>query len=93
MNHEMPQKGSSAITVRNLPPSVSKALRDKARKERLSLNKAVVRLLEEAIGGGGKGMALHHDLDRFFGGWSKGEADTFDSALREQREVDPEMWK
>jgi hypothetical protein len=93
MIHEMSQRGSSAITVRNLPPSVSKALREKARKERLSLNKAVVRLLEEAVGGGGKGRALHHDLDRFFGGWSRGEADTFDSALREQREVDPEVWK
>jgi hypothetical protein len=84
----MRPKGSSAITVRNLPPSVSKAVRQKARKERLSLNKAVVRLLEEAVGGG-KGRALHHDLDRFFGGWSKSEADTFDSALRAQRDVDP----
>ncbi len=93
MSHEMPQKGSGAITVRNLPPSVSKALREKARKERLSLNKAIVRLLEEAVGGGAKGRVRHHDLDRFFGGWSKAEADTFDSALREQREIDPEMWK
>jgi hypothetical protein len=93
MNHDMPQKGSSAITVRNLPPSVSKVLREKARNERLSLNKAIVRLLEEAVGGGGKGRVLYHDLDRFFGGWSKGEADAFDSAVREQREIDPEMWK
>ena len=93
MSHKMPQKGSSAITVRNLPPSVSKAVREKARKDRLSLNKAIVRLLEEAVGGREKERALHHDLDRFFGGWSKGDADTFDSALREQREIDPEMWK
>jgi predicted HicB family RNase H-like nuclease len=39
-----------AITVRNLPPAVAKAVKEKARREGLSLNKAVVRLLEEATG-------------------------------------------
>ena len=40
----------NAITVRNLPPAVAKAVKEKARKEKLSLNKAIVRLLEEATG-------------------------------------------
>jgi len=40
----------NAITVRNLPPAVAKAVRQKAKKEKLSLNKAVVKLLEEATG-------------------------------------------
>jgi len=25
--------------------------------------------------------------------WTKEEADAFDEALREQRQIDPEMWK
>jgi len=84
----------SAITVRNLPPMVAKAIREKARKERLSLNKAVIRLLEEATGATpDKNKVAHHDLDRFFGTWTKKEADAFDQALREQRQVEPEMWK
>lgn len=85
----------SAITVRNLPPKVAKAIQEKARKERLSLNKAVVRLLEEATGAAPRGpkRLVHHDLDRFFGSWTKEQADTFDKALKEQRQVDPEMWK
>lgn len=85
----------SAITVRNLPPKVAKAIREKARRERLSLNKAVVSLLEEATGAVVRGpkRLVHHDLDRFFGTWTKEEADTFDRALKEQRQVDPEMWK
>ncbi len=83
-----------AITVRNLPPKVARAIREKARKERLSLNKAVVKLLEQATGEGhGSKKAVHHDLDRFFGTWTKEEADAFDEALREQRQVEPEMWK
>ena len=42
----------NAITVRNLPPAVAKAVREKARKEKLSLNKAIVKLLEEATATG-----------------------------------------
>ena len=84
----------NAITVRNLPPAVAKAVREKARKEKLSLNKAIVKLLEEATGvGSGKRRAVRHDLDRFFGTWTGEEAAAFDQALREQRQIDPEMWE
>jgi hypothetical protein len=85
-----------AITVRKLPGPVAKAVQDKARKERRSLNQTVVSLLEEATGHApkkNKTATLHHDLDRFFGGWTKEEADEFDRALREQRQIEPEMWK
>ena len=81
----------NAITVRNLPPAVAKAVREKARKERLSLNKAVARLLEEAAGAEPVKKVVRHDLDRFFGTWTKKEADACDEALREQRQIDPEM--
>ena len=84
----------NAITVRNLPPAVAKAVRERARAQKLSLNKAIVSLLEEATGAGtAKKRIAHHDLDRFFGTWTKEEADAFDEALREQRQIDPEMWK
>jgi DNA-binding ferritin-like protein (Dps family) len=84
----------SAITLRNLPPRVAKAIREKARKERLSMNKTVIKLLEEATGATPEAKrVVHHDLDRFFGTWTKEEADAFDEALREQRQIEPEMWK
>ncbi len=83
-----------AITVRNLPSEVARAIREKARRERLSLNKAVIRLLEEATGlEKTRKKVVHHDLDRFFGTWTSREADAFDEALREQRQVEPETWK
>lgn len=82
----------NAITVRNLPPAVAKAVREKARKEGLSLNKAVVKLLEEATGAEPT-KDLHHDLDHHAGSWSEDEYREFMEVLREQRQVDPEMWK
>jgi hypothetical protein len=74
--------------------SRGQAVRDKARKERLSLSRAVERLLEEATGTSkGTERVVHHDLDRFFGTWTKREADSFDESLREQRQIEPKMWK
>jgi hypothetical protein len=74
---------------------VAKAVKEKARKERLSLNKAIVRLLEEATGRAEpkRKKTLHHDLDHLAGSWSQAEYRQFIEALREQRQVDPEMWK
>ncbi len=84
----------NAITVRNLPPAVAKAVKEKARKEKLSLNKAIVKLLEEATGSDpGKKKAIHHDLDHLAGTWSQAEYEEFMASLREHRQVDPEMWK
>jgi hypothetical protein len=84
-----------AITVRNLPPELARAIRQKAKQERTSLNRTVISLLEEATGLGrpAKKVVLHHDLDHLFGCWSKEEYEEFNEALREQRQIDPEMWK
>ena len=83
----------SAITVRNLPPAVVKAVKEKARREKLSLNKAIVALLEEAtVSRTGKNVR-HRDLDHLAGSWSEQEYEQITSAVREQRQVDPEMWK
>jgi len=84
-----------AITVRNLPPDLARAIRQKAKQERTSLNRTVISLLEEATGLGrpAKKAVLHHDLDHLFGCWSTEEYEEFNEALREQRRIDPEMWK
>jgi len=87
----------NAITVRNLPPAVARAVKEKARKEKLSLNKAIIKLLEEATGqrkDRPTKPVVHHDLDHLFGVWTKEEADEFDAFLKEHRSIlDPEMWK
>lgn len=82
-----------AITLRNLPPEVAKVVKQKARKERLSLNRAIIRLLEQATGGSGSPREIHHDLDHLAGRWSEQEYRDFVEALRDQRRIDPEMWR
>ena len=96
MMHRMMQKqGGLTITVRNLPPAVAQRIRDKAAKDGLSLNRAVIALLEESLGLSAKERRarLHHDLDDLAGIWTKEEAVEFDSALREQRKIDEELWQ
>lgn len=84
----------NAITVRNLPPAVARAVKEKARKEKLSLNKTIVKLLEAATGAQkGNTKVVHHDLDHLAGTWTEAEYQEFMAALREQRQIDPEMWK
>lgn len=85
----------NAITVRNLPPQVARAVRAKARREGLSLNRTVVKLLEEATGARARGapVTLHRELDHLSGAWSQAQFEEFQEALDEQRAIDPDMWK
>jgi hypothetical protein len=85
-----------AITVRNLPPNVTKAIREKAKREGLSLNRTVAKLLAQATGHAEPGRAsslVQDDLDEFSGVWTKQEAEEFDASLKEQRSVNPEDWR
>ena len=82
------------LTLRNPPRNVARAIRDRARKRRTSLNKAVISLLEESPGVVQEMSAKrHHDLDELAGCWSSREADGFDKALHAQRVIDPELWE
>lgn len=81
------------VTLRNLPPHIAKIIRKRADEAGASLNKAVIRLLEEAAGTKEKkGTTLHHDLDMLAGSWTKHEAASFEKALDQQRAVDKDLW-
>jgi hypothetical protein len=90
---EMEEKepAMTAITLRNIPPKLQEVIQSRAGKEGLSLNKTVLRMLEEAAGQT-IGRKLHHDLDHLAGTWSPEEAKAFEDALAEQRRIDPELW-
>ena len=84
-----------AITLRNLPPDLVKAVHREAERKRTSINKAVISLLEsKADIQKKKGRKAHHqELDALAGSWSKKEAEEFDKALAAQRPIDPDSWK
>ena len=77
------------ISLRNLPSEVEKAIRETSRREGISLNKATLRLLEAQF----RKPARNSDFEEFFGAWSCVEADAFDSAFVEMRQVDPADWE
>lgn len=84
----------TAITLRNIPPELAATLERRAAESGLSLNRTVIRLLEEQLGLRPKTSRprCYHDLDFLFGVWSEEEAARFDAALAEQRKIDPELW-
>ena len=83
-----------AITLRNLPPEIARRIQEEAERMGISLNRAVILMLQRALGFDGpqKGKRAHHDLDRFAGTWSKQEAVKFEQGLSDQRRIDPELW-
>jgi plasmid stability protein len=83
-----------AITLRNLPREVERVVRQRAAKGRLSVNKAVIKLLEEHLGLSEKPHSVvYNDLDDLAGSWTKKDALRFEKYLARQRAIDPELWK
>ncbi len=83
-----------AVTLRNIPPALDRLISARGRAKKMSLNKAVIDLLEERSSGSIPSKAIeHHDLDDLAGVWSEQEADAFDRVLAKQRSIDRDMWK
>jgi len=76
-------------TIRNVPPRLDRALRQKAEERGISLNTLVVRVLEAEVGLSPP-RRTYDDLDDLFGTWVHDKA--VDRALVEQRKVDPKDW-
>ena len=76
-------------TIRGVPPSLHRALQQKAQARGVSLNALVVAALE-AEAGVGAVAKRYADLDDLIGTWVHDDA--VDRALAEQRQVDPKDW-
>ena len=73
------------ITIRNIPDEVKKMVQKEAAQKGVSLNKAIISLLERAARTKAperKKRVLYHDLDHLAGLWSREEAAEFDSAMK-----------
>lgn len=83
-------KQARQYTIRNVPPSVDRALRKKAAERGTSLNALLVSVLAREAGVG-DAAPVFDDLDAFAGTWVDDPA--VDRALREQRTVDERDWR
>ncbi len=83
-----------AVTLRNIPPAVARAIREKARRKGISVNRAVLELLQERVGIlERKERSVHSDLDDLAGSWTDAETNSFEKTLRRQRRIDEKLWR
>ncbi len=85
----MPTADSLQYTIRGVPREVDRVLRRKARQRKISLNQLLVEELS-VIGGGASARRLR-SLDDLGGVWQ--DDPEFDRILKEQRQIDPALWK
>jgi hypothetical protein len=85
---------SKQLTLRGLGGPLEREIRDLARRERISLNKAALRLLEKAVGVGERTDAdrIGRSLDRFIGTWTDDQADELLDSIRSCGQVDRDLW-
>ena len=84
------------LTIRGVNDQLHGALREAAAKERLSVNRYVLRLLGERLGllpEVGEVDASFDDLDHLAGTWTNEEGGTFLREVGQQRETDTGPWK
>lgn len=82
------------ISLRNIPPEVENAIRAKARQKKISVNRAVIELLEERVGIlKERRTTVHDDLDELAGAWSAREAKAFQQVVEIARQIDKDLWR
>ncbi len=83
------------LTLRGLDPRLQREIRELARREGISSNKAALRLLEK---GAGLRPAETHDrigssLDHLIGTWTEDEAKALTESIQSCEQVDRELWE
>ena len=79
-------------TIRNIPRKVDQALRRKAKQQQRSLNEVAVEALGVGLGVLSNGERVkYRDLSDFAGTYVKDPE--FEQALKDQDQIDPEMWR
>jgi len=78
------------ITLRQIPPSIEKHLRDLARRRGSSLNKTIISLLARAPGMDER-QPKARDLSDLAGTWTEEEARAFDEAVASFEQIDDSM--
>lgn len=77
-------------TLRNVPPQLDEALRQRAHEQGKSLNEVTLEALRAGLGLAGQPVK-HRDLGDVAGTWVRDPE--VEEALAEQRRGDPDLWR
>ena len=82
------------LTIRGFDPELTTHIQDLARREGISLNRAVMRLLRRGADlDQGNADVVGSSLDHLMGTWPAEEADRIDRALEDFASIDEAMWR
>ncbi len=84
----------SQLTLRGLDRRLQTEIRDLAQRERISLNKAALRLLRQGAGLGPPERIdrVGNSLDHLIGTWSSKQADELLASIQACEQIDAELW-
>ena len=83
------------LTVRGFDKDLARRLRETARQQGVSLNRAALLLLRRGAGleaPAARANVVGEALDHLAGGWSETEAQEFQDSVGVFEKVDPELW-
>lgn len=89
-------KTTTQLTIRGFEPDLERCIRDLARREGISLNQAVLRLLRRGAGLGespDRRDRVGSTLDDLIGTWTPGEARAVEEAAADFDRIDESLWK
>jgi len=82
----------SQITLRKIPDKVERMLRLLSEKQKKSLNKTIISLLEKALGID-ENSKKKRELSSFFNTWDKEDIDEFKKNTEVFNKIDKEIWE
>jgi len=82
-----------SITIHKLDDEIEARLVERARREGMSLNQTVKRVLRENLGVDNASPDHRAEFEEFCGQWSAKDKREFDKAVAAFSEIDAELWK
>ncbi|MFH0975566.1 MAG: hypothetical protein V1874_07255 [Spirochaetota bacterium] len=83
-----------SITIHNMDDSIESLIHEKAKSQKISLNKTIQILLKQALGLNLKKGSDHREefLD-LFAVWSKNDENEFNSKIKDLNKINKEDWE
>jgi DNA polymerase III delta subunit len=91
----MEDKTMKQLTIRGVDEKLHRTIRSKANQQGLSINRYLLHLIKEAVGLANGGLLREQefdDLDALAGTWTEDDFEEFEASLKEQRQIDEEIW-
>ena len=80
------------LTVRDVPPELTRALQEEKHRRGTSLNRLVIELLSQALGLDWR-QPRRNGLEKLAGDWSQKDLEEFERATAVFEKVDEEQWR